>query len=240
MGENAGALGRGRESLLCASVRRQHGSMLGDSYTCAATTTRACASNRATTSPPKRRIVLRGSDLRRRTAPAVAHDRDGPTTRSGSQHRAPKTERPTTRQSPATGSSAPRVSFPPSPRRRSPLQPEIRRVRRLSRLTPQMPFGDRRSPDPKLLRFSRTTALDFSRVGRALSADRTRLALENLVQRQQLDLLRRSVERPKSTDSDGAFGALTPEFQEDWKEISLPTTKHAGRAGQRIQRWRLV
>ena len=53
-------------------------------------------------------------------------------------------------------------------------------------------------------------ALHLWRLVRALTADRTRLAIENLVLRQQLDVLRRSVERPKLENSDR--GLLQPFF----------------------------
>ncbi len=58
--------------------------------------------------------------------------------------------------------------------------------------------------------------LDLLALIRALAADRARLALENLVLRQQLNVLRRSVKRARLDDSDrggrparkGAYAAL--------------------------------
>jgi len=48
-------------------------------------------------------------------------------------------------------------------------------------------------------------ALHLLRLVRALAADRTRLALENLALRQQLAVLQRSVERPQLNDGDRMF-----------------------------------
>jgi len=53
---------------------------------------------------------------------------------------------------------------------------------------------------------------------RALAADRTRFALENMALRQQLAILQRSVERPKLHDSDRLFWTMACEFLENWKE----------------------
>ena len=50
--------------------------------------------------------------------------------------------------------------------------------------------------------------LDLLALIRALAADRARLALENLVLRQQLTVLRRSVKRTKLDDSDRIFWVL--------------------------------
>jgi len=61
-------------------------------------------------------------------------------------------------------------------------------------------------------------ALHLLRLVRALAADRTRLALENMALRQQLAVLQRSVERPKLNDGDRAFWTMACEFLENWKE----------------------
>ncbi len=50
--------------------------------------------------------------------------------------------------------------------------------------------------------------LDLLALIRALAADRARLALENLVLRQQLNVLRRSVKRARLDDSDRIFWVL--------------------------------
>ena len=51
-------------------------------------------------------------------------------------------------------------------------------------------------------------ALHLLRLVRALAADRTRLALENIALRQQLAVFRRSADRPKLNDGDS-----NPRFQ---------------------------
>ena len=61
-------------------------------------------------------------------------------------------------------------------------------------------------------------ALHLLRLVRALAADRTRLALENLALRQQLTVLQRSVERPNLNDGDRLFWTMACEFLENWKE----------------------
>ena len=74
-------------------------------------------------------------------------------------------------------------------------------------------------------------ALHLLRLVRALVADRTRLAIENLVLRQQLTVLQRSVERPKLNDGDRAFWTMACEFLENWKEhlvIVKPDTASVG------------
>jgi transposase InsO family protein len=53
---------------------------------------------------------------------------------------------------------------------------------------------------------------------RALTRDRARLALENLVLRQQLAVLRRSVKRARLDDSDRLFWVLIHRFFRQWKE----------------------
>ena len=61
-------------------------------------------------------------------------------------------------------------------------------------------------------------ALHLLRLIRALAADRTQLAIENLALRQQLAVFQRSVERPKLNDGDRAFWTMACEFLENWKE----------------------
>jgi transposase InsO family protein len=53
---------------------------------------------------------------------------------------------------------------------------------------------------------------------RALASDRSRLALENVVLRQQLNVLQRSVKRAKVEDSDRIFWVLMSRLFEKWKE----------------------
>ena len=60
--------------------------------------------------------------------------------------------------------------------------------------------------------------LHLLRLVRALAAERTRLALENMALWQQLAVLKRSVERPKLNDGDRAFWTMACEFLENWKE----------------------
>ena len=60
--------------------------------------------------------------------------------------------------------------------------------------------------------------LHLLRLVRALAADRTRLALEKVVLRQQLTVLQRSAERPKLNDGDRLFWTMACEFLEDGKE----------------------
>ena len=70
-------------------------------------------------------------------------------------------------------------------------------------------------------------AQQLLRLARALAADRTRLALENMALRQQLAVLQRSVERPKLNDGDRLFWTMACEFLENWKEhlvIVMPDT----------------
>ena len=62
------------------------------------------------------------------------------------------------------------------------------------------------------------SALHLLRLVRALSIDRTRLALENLALRQQLAVLQRGVTRPKLNDGDRMFWSMACEFLSDWKE----------------------
>ena len=52
----------------------------------------------------------------------------------------------------------------------------------------------------------------------ALAAERTRLALENFALRQQLAVVRRSVERPRLNDGDRLFWTMACEFPENRKE----------------------
>ncbi len=61
-------------------------------------------------------------------------------------------------------------------------------------------------------------ALHLLRLVRALSFDRTRLALENLALRQQLAVLQRSIGRPKLNDGDRMFWSMACEWLADWKE----------------------
>ncbi len=53
---------------------------------------------------------------------------------------------------------------------------------------------------------------------RALSADRARLALENVVLRQQLNVLKRSVKLARINDGDRMFWVLMHRLFADWKE----------------------
>lgn len=53
---------------------------------------------------------------------------------------------------------------------------------------------------------------------RALASDRSRLALENVVLRQQLNVLGRGVKRAKVEDSDRVFWVLMSRLLKDWKE----------------------
>lgn len=55
---------------------------------------------------------------------------------------------------------------------------------------------------------------------RALTAERSRLALENVVLRQQLNVLRRNAKRPKLEDSDRAFWILMRRLLLNWKSTS--------------------
>jgi len=60
--------------------------------------------------------------------------------------------------------------------------------------------------------------LHLLRLVRALAADRTRLALENLALRQQLAIYQRSESRPKLNDGDRMFWTMACEFLANWKE----------------------
>ena len=60
--------------------------------------------------------------------------------------------------------------------------------------------------------------LDLLALVRALSADRARLALENVVLRQQLNVLRRSVKRARINDGDRLFWVLMHRLFAEWKE----------------------
>ena len=56
---------------------------------------------------------------------------------------------------------------------------------------------------------------------RALTTDRARLALENAALRQQLIVLKRSVNRAKINDSDRVFWVLMRRMLKDWKDSLL-------------------
>ena len=60
--------------------------------------------------------------------------------------------------------------------------------------------------------------LDLLALVRALSADRTRLGLENVLLRQQLNVLRRSVKRARINDGDRMFWVLMHRLFTEWKE----------------------
>ena len=60
--------------------------------------------------------------------------------------------------------------------------------------------------------------LDLLALIRTLAADRARLALENLVLRQQLNVLRRSVKRARLDDSDRIFWVLIHRLFKEWKD----------------------
>ena len=60
--------------------------------------------------------------------------------------------------------------------------------------------------------------LDLLALVRALSADRARLALENVLLRQQLNVLRRSVKRARINDGDRLFWVLMHRLFAEWKE----------------------
>jgi hypothetical protein len=53
---------------------------------------------------------------------------------------------------------------------------------------------------------------------RALSADRNRLAMENVVLRHQLNVLKRGAKRVQLEDSDRVFWVLIHRFFEHWKD----------------------
>jgi transposase InsO family protein len=59
---------------------------------------------------------------------------------------------------------------------------------------------------------------DLLTLVRALASDRARLALENLVLRQQLEVLRRNARRPHLVDSDRLFWVLIHRVFAEWKE----------------------
>ena len=59
---------------------------------------------------------------------------------------------------------------------------------------------------------------DLLALVRALAADRARLALENVVLRQQLNVLRRSVKRARLDDGDRLFWVLIHRLFKEWKE----------------------
>jgi len=61
-------------------------------------------------------------------------------------------------------------------------------------------------------------ALHLLRLVRALAADRARLALENLVLRQQLNVLKRSVKQARLHDGDRLFWVLIHRLLKEWKE----------------------
>ncbi|MCB9833834.1 MAG: DDE-type integrase/transposase/recombinase [Planctomycetes bacterium] len=52
----------------------------------------------------------------------------------------------------------------------------------------------------------------------ALTADRTRLALENVMLRQQLAVMKRTTKRPRIEDEDRSFWAFMKEVFKDWKD----------------------
>ena len=60
--------------------------------------------------------------------------------------------------------------------------------------------------------------LHLLRLVRALTRDRTRLALENLALRQQLSIYQRTTDRPTLKDSDRLFWTMACEFVENWKD----------------------
>ena len=60
--------------------------------------------------------------------------------------------------------------------------------------------------------------LDLLALIRALAADRARLTLENLVLPQQLNVLRRSVNRARLDDSDRIFWVLIHRLFKEWKK----------------------
>jgi putative transposase len=60
--------------------------------------------------------------------------------------------------------------------------------------------------------------LDLLALVRALAGDRARLALENVVLRQQLNVLRRSVKRVRLNDGDRLFWVLIRRLFKEWKE----------------------
>ena len=60
--------------------------------------------------------------------------------------------------------------------------------------------------------------LDLLALVRALAADRARLALENVVLRQQLMVLKRSVKRARLDDGDRLFWVLIHRLFKEWKE----------------------
>ena len=61
-------------------------------------------------------------------------------------------------------------------------------------------------------------ALHLLRLVRALTRDRTRLALENMALCQQLAVLQRTVERPTLKDSDRLVWSMACEFLDNWKD----------------------
>ena len=74
--------------------------------------------------------------------------------------------------------------------------------------------------------------LDLLALVRALAADRARLALENTVLRQQMNILRRSVKRPRLDDSDRLFWVLICRLFRDWREhLVLVTPETVIRCG---------
>ena len=78
--------------------------------------------------------------------------------------------------------------------------------------------------------FGMHLVLHLLRLVRALATDRTRLALESLALRQQLAVLKRSVERPKLNDDDRLFSTMACEFLDRWKDhlviVKPDTVKH--------------
>lgn len=61
-------------------------------------------------------------------------------------------------------------------------------------------------------------AVHLLAVIRALTADRARLALENVALRQQLNVQRRNAKRPKLEDNDRAFWVLMRRLLREWRE----------------------
>jgi len=62
---------------------------------------------------------------------------------------------------------------------------------------------------------------DFFMLVRLLLEDRKRLMLENLALRQQLAVLKRSVNRPRIEDSDRIFWILLRRMLKEWKDTLL-------------------
>ena len=62
------------------------------------------------------------------------------------------------------------------------------------------------------------TIANFAALLRAVTADRARLAMENAVLRQQLNVLMRSAKRPQLEDEDRIFWMLVRQLFSDWAE----------------------